>query len=72
MTNKEKNMNRRRTTYKYHFKKGNKIVHSGITKDLGRREKEHLQKWPGGHIKQIGRKTTPEAAHEWEEKQKKS
>jgi len=63
---------RRRTTYKYHFKRGNKIVHSGITKDLERRGQEHLQKWPSGHIMQVGRRTTPEAAREWEEKQKKS
>lgn len=30
-----------RTTYKYHFKKGNKIVHTGITNDIDRREAEH-------------------------------
>ena len=30
-----------RTTYKYHFKLGNRIVHTGITKDLDRREAEH-------------------------------
>ena len=30
-----------RDTYKYHFKKGNKIVHTGITNDLERREQEH-------------------------------
>jgi hypothetical protein len=27
-----------RNTHKYHFKVGNKIVHSGITDDLERRE----------------------------------
>lgn len=63
---------KRRNTYKYHFKKGKKIVHSGITKDLGRREQEHLKKWSGGHIMQVGRKTTEESALEWEKKQKKS
>ena len=36
------------------------------------REQEHQQKWPGGHIKQVGRRTTEDAAHEWEEKQEKS
>lgn len=51
---------------KYQFKVGNKIVHGGITKDLERRELEHQQKWPGGHIKQVGRKTTEDAAREWE------
>ena len=30
-----------RTTYKYHYKLGNGIVHTGITKDLDRREAEH-------------------------------
>ena len=55
-----------RDTYKYHLKVGNKIVHGGITDDLERREKEHQQKWPNGHIKQVGRRTTEEAAREWE------
>ena len=56
----------RRDTNKYHFKVGNEIVHGGITDDLDRREQEHQQKWPKGHIKQVGRKTTEEAAREWE------
>ena len=55
-----------RDTYKYHFKVGNKIVHGGITDDLDRREQEHQQKWRKGHIKQVGRRTTEEAAREWE------
>jgi len=55
-----------RDTFKYQFKVGNKIVHCGVTSDLDRREKEHLQKWPGGHIKQVGRRTTEEAACDWE------
>ncbi|MBA7687889.1 hypothetical protein ES703_96363 [subsurface metagenome] len=61
-----------RNYYKYHFKIGNKIKHSGITKDLERREEEHQQKWPSGHIKQVGRRTTKEATQKWENKQKKS
>ncbi len=65
-------MPRPRNTYKYHFKIGYKIVHSGITDDLERREQEHQQKWPRGHIKQVGRKTTEDAAREWEEDQKKA
>lgn len=56
-----------RNTYKYHFKVGNKIKHGGITDDLERREAEHQQQWPKGHIKQVGRVTTEEAAREWEE-----
>ena len=65
-------MEAKRDTYKYHFKDGNTIFHSGITKNLDRREQEHQQKWPAGHIKQVGRKTTEEAARRWEERQKKS
>ena len=61
-----------RNCYKYHFKVGNKIVHSGITTDLKRREREHQQKWLNGHIKQVGNRTTEEAARKWEETQKKA
>jgi len=55
-----------RDTYMYQFKDGNKVLHRGITNDLDRREGEHKQKWPEGHIKQVGRATTREAALEWE------
>ena len=60
-------MSKPRNHYKYQYKIGNKIVHGGITKDLERREQEHQQKWPNGHIKQVGRKTTEDAARKWEE-----
>ena len=56
-----------RSTYKYHFKDGNKILHGGITNDLDRREVEHQQKWPGGHIKQVGKRTTEIEARKWEQ-----
>ena len=56
----------KRDTYKYYFKVGNKIVHGGITDDLERRETEHQQERPTGHITQVGRRTTEEAAREWE------
>ena len=59
-------MSKRRDTYKYQFKVGNKIVHGGITNDLERREIEHQQKWPRGHIKKVGNKTTDDAARKWE------
>jgi len=62
-------MGKPRNTYKYYFKVRNKIVHGGITDDLERREKEHQHRWPNGHIKQVGRKTTEEAAREWEKKE---
>lgn len=65
-------MGKKRDTCKYHFKKGNKILHSGITDDLERREQEHQGKWPGGHITPVGRRTTEDAAREWEKKQKKA
>jgi predicted GIY-YIG superfamily endonuclease len=60
---------RPRDTYKYAFKIGSGIVHKGITNDLERREQEHKQTWPKGHIKQVGRRTTDEAARKWEEEQ---
>lgn len=62
-------MSKPRDTYKYAFKVGNKILHKSITDDLKRRETEHQQKWPTGHIKQVGIKTTEEAARKWEEEQ---
>jgi predicted GIY-YIG superfamily endonuclease len=65
-------MSKKRTTYKYDFKVGNKIVHSGITKDLERREQEHQQRWPNGHIVKVGRATTEEAARKWEETKQKT
>ena len=65
----EVTMTKKRDTYKYQFKVGNKIKHGGITDDLERREKEHQQKWPKGHIKQVGQKTTEEAARRWEKEQ---
>ena len=58
-----------RDTYKYVFKVGNKIVHGGKTDDLERREQEHQQEYPKGHIKQVGRITTDEAACKWEEEE---
>lgn len=59
-------MSKPRTTYKYKFKIGNKLVHVGITSNLERRDKEHKQAWSKGHIKQVGRRTTREAAIRWE------
>jgi len=59
-------MSKPRNTYKYHFKVGHKVVHSGITIDLERREREHQREYPTGHIKQVGRRTTKEAARDWE------
>lgn len=63
-----------RTYYKYHFKLGNKIVHTGITRDIDIREFEHRRTkgWERGHIFQVGVRTTPEAALQWEDEQRKN
>ena len=57
-----------RDTFKYQLKRGRKIVHRGITYDLARREAEHQAKFPGSHIRQVGRRTSREAALKWERK----
>ena len=60
-----------RTAYRYHFKLGNKIVHTGITNDPDRREFE-LQYEPGwekGHIIEVGRRTFLETAEAWLQEQ---
>lgn len=60
-----------RDTYKYRLKKGNKTLQSGITNDLERREKEHQRdRGKDVYLQQVGRRTTREAAREWEKKQK--
>ena len=59
-------MGKPRDTYKYYFKNDQKVVHGGITNDLERRELEHQQRWPKGHILQAGRRTTEEGARKWE------
>ncbi|MCH8079727.1 MAG: GIY-YIG nuclease family protein [Proteobacteria bacterium] len=65
-------MPKKRDTYTYDFKVKNKIVHSGITDDLERREQEHQQRWPTGHIKQVGHVKTEDAARKWEESKQKT
>ena len=63
----------KRDTYKYHFKLVNKIVHTGITNDLDRREQEHQSRrgWANGHIVQVGNRTTRSAARAWEDLQRR-
>ncbi len=60
-----------RNTYKYHFRKGNKIVYTGITNDIDRREYELKNEpgWSKGRIIQVGFRTTREAALAWEREQ---
>ena len=55
-----------RDTYKYHLKKGGKIVHRGITNDLNRREAEHQEQFPGAKLHQVKRRVTRESALKWE------
>ena len=65
-------MSKKRDTFTYDFKVGNKIAHSGITNDLDRREAEHQQRWPAGHIVKVGAAKTRESALEWEQTKQKT
>ena len=65
-------MTDRRDTYKYYLIRRGKIVRAGITNDLERREREHQEKFgKNARIVQQGRRTTREAALEWEDEQRK-
>lgn len=60
-------MAKERNTAKYHLILNRKVVHRGITgRPLEEREREHKEQFPRSWIKQIGRRTTREAALEWE------
>lgn len=58
-----------RTTFRYHLRVDGRIVHSGITTDLRRREVEHRLRWPTGRIEQVGPRTTRAEAWRWEREQ---
>lgn len=58
----------KRDTYKYELKNGNKVLYIGITNDPLRREQEHRQNKDYGHMNIIGKRTTREAAENWERK----
>ena len=58
-------MAKRYDTFRYQFKVGTRIFENGITTDLESRERELQRDHPKGHIKQVGRKTTREAARKW-------
>ena len=62
----------KRDTFTYDFKVGQKIVHSGITNDLERRETEHQQRWPEGRIVKVRGQQTEEAARAWEKTKQKT
>ena len=60
-----------RDTFKYHLKRGNKIIRSGITNDLDRREDEHRREYGEDvHVTKVGRAATREGAKDWEKEQK--
>jgi hypothetical protein len=64
------NVVKSRNWYTYEFKRGNKVLHKGITQDLDRRESEHQDTIdPRGHIRKIGRVKTEEGAREWEKEE---
>lgn len=55
-----------RDTYKYQYINNGRIEHSGITNNLDRREAELRRQYGPGNIRQVGRRTTRDAAREWE------
>lgn len=60
-----------RDTYKYHLKRGDEVIRSGITNDLNRREREQRGIYGQDvYLQQVGRKTTREDATAWKRKQK--
>lgn len=63
-------MSERDIYYRYHLKVGHKIVHTGITNDPGRREREHQKKWPNAHISVRGPAVTESSARDWENQQR--
>ncbi len=57
---------KKRDTYKYEWKKGNKTLSYGITNDLERRESEHQREVPGSHLRNIGNASSEDGARDWE------
>ena len=55
-----------RDTYKYHLKRGNKIIRSGITNDIDRREYGK-----DVHVTKVGKVATRESAKDWEKEQER-
>ena len=60
-------MGKPRNWYTYEFKRGNKIIHRGITQDPERREQEHKRNINSkGHIRIVGNTKTEDGARKWE------
>ncbi len=65
-------MTAKRDTTKYRVVRNRKTVHVGITNDPVRREREHQREYgKNARLVKDGRKTTRQAALEWERKQRK-
>ncbi len=63
-------MSKPRDWYTYEFKRGNQVLHKGITQDPERRENDHQSNLdPKGHLKIIGNPKTEEGARQWEKDQ---
>lgn len=61
-------MGKPRNWYTYEFKRGNKVLHGGMTQDPIDREKRHQQDIdPKGHLKIIGKAKTEDGARKWED-----
>ncbi len=61
-----------RNYYRYNYRIGRKIRHSGITKNPEQREQQHRVRWPGGNLSVVGPAVTEETARKWEESKPKS
>jgi len=59
-------MGKPRNWYTYTYIRKGKALHGGRTQNLEEREMKHQQKWPEGHIKEVGRAKTKESAIKWE------
>lgn len=57
---------------RYDFIRGGNIIHSGITTDAERREREHKDRFRGGKLRKVGPKVTEDAARAWEKTKRKS
>lgn len=45
--------------FEYELKVADKVVFTGITGNLKRREKHHQLEWPSGYIVNLGKKEVP-------------
>lgn len=58
-------MGEEKDTYKYVAKQNGKIIFRGRTYDLNRRMCEHVARYPGCTIEQVGKKVTWQEAERW-------